>query len=160
MGEGQVAHFVIVLREPINSLLLSIVPHNDVRVLAALPRGKQASIVGDGEALNCVVVRCKEVLVVGILNIAHNDATADNQDVLASARMQMDAVRDGTTVANGMIKFDLASAGDFLLAESTCCDIGLGRSLELLRLRGDLLRHGLLHHYSSSLLKLILNYSN
>ena len=28
--EGQVAHFVIVLREPINSLLLSIVPDNDV----------------------------------------------------------------------------------------------------------------------------------
>ena len=61
-------------------------------------------------------MRRKEVLVVGILNVAHNDATPDNQDVLASARMQMDTVRDGATVANGVIKFDLTSAGDFLLA--------------------------------------------
>lgn len=56
-----------------NGLLLIEVPQHDVGVLAALTASKQLSIVGDGQASNLVVVRCQEVLVVGVLQVAHHD---------------------------------------------------------------------------------------
>ena len=37
---------------------------------------------------------CQEVLIVGVLNVAHDDATADDQDVLARTRMQTNTVDD------------------------------------------------------------------
>ena len=94
MGESQVAYFVIMLRKSIDGLLAGIVPDDDVRVFSSLTRCKHISIVGYSETGDCIIMSCQEVLIVGVLNVAHDDATADDQDVLARTWMQTDTVDD------------------------------------------------------------------
>ena len=89
----------------------------------------------------------QEVLIVGILNVAHHDATPDDEDVLAGTRVQMNRIDDGTTEANRVVKFDLSPTGDLLLAKGSFSHVRFAWGLKLLWLCGDLLRHRLLHHY-------------
>ena len=145
VGERKILNLVVMLRQPVNGLLLSKVPDNNVGVLSALTRCKQLAIVGDLEASDGVVMGGQEVLVVRVLNVSDHDAAADDKKVFASARVQMNRVDDGAGEADRVIKLDLAARGNFSLADSTGSDIGFVGGLKFLRLRCNWrsIHHGL-----------------
>ena len=90
MAESQIGHFVVVLRQPIDSLLLCKVPDDDVRVLTSLTGSQEVTVAGDGEAGNLVVMGSQEMLVVRVLDVTDDDAASNDKKVLARTRVQMD----------------------------------------------------------------------
>lgn len=107
--KSEVAHFMVVLTQPKDRLLLFKVPDDNVGVLTTLSRGKQLAVVADGEARDHIVVGCQEVLVMWVLDITHHNTTANDKHVLTRTRVQMNRGDDGTREANRMVKFNLAT---------------------------------------------------
>jgi hypothetical protein len=50
VGESEETYLVVMLRKPINRLLVCEVPDYDIRVFSALSRGKEHAIVRNSEA--------------------------------------------------------------------------------------------------------------
>ena len=81
---------MVVLRQSENGFLLVEIPNDHVAILAALARGEQRTVVGDGKAGDLVVMSSQEVLVVRVLQIAHDDRRRRNQNELLQTWVQVD----------------------------------------------------------------------
>jgi hypothetical protein len=106
MREGEVRDGVVMLRQSEDGLLLIVVPDDNVRVVSLLSGGEQLAHVGDGDASDQIIVRCQEMLAVGIVQITCHYAATSDHYVLFRVGVQENRVINLSAEADGVVQLN------------------------------------------------------